>query len=165
MPASPTLLLVHGAWRGSWCWGNVAHVIYLAAFALARGEALLGTIGTPPPWLDVRPDGYVHARTPEAIFFNDVASEVAREAVAKLRPHSLAAFTDELTEASWETLPSTYIVCKQDRAIPPEVQRRMAVRTGGAVRELDTSHSPFLSRPDLLADLVRETAAGIGVQA
>lgn len=75
---------------------NIVHLVYLAAFAWARGESLSGMTGhIPPPWHDVRGDGFVHALTPEKIFFNDVPAEPARDAVAKLRPHTHAAFTEK----------------------------------------------------------------------
>jgi hypothetical protein len=50
-------------------------------------------------------------------------------------------------------VPSTYIVCDQDRAVPPEMQRWMAERAG-RVLTYDTDHSPFLSmRERFVADL------------
>jgi hypothetical protein len=48
-------------------------------------------------------------------------------------------------------------VCTDDRAIPVALQRSCAQRTG-AVVELPTSHSPFLSRPADLADLLAGVA-------
>jgi hypothetical protein len=35
----------------------------------------------------------------------------------------------------------------------------MAARTGGRVLEIDTSHSPFLSRPHAVAAILRDTLA------
>ena len=65
--------------------------------------------------------------------------------------------------AAWHDIPSTYVVCTEDRAINPEFQRALATRTTTSV-EWPTSHSPFFSRPDLLADLLiglaRDAATG-----
>jgi pimeloyl-ACP methyl ester carboxylesterase len=55
------------------------------------------------------------------------------------------------------SVPKSYVVCSKDQTIPPEAQRQMAARAGATVHELDTSHSPFLSRPDLVAELIRDT--------
>jgi pimeloyl-ACP methyl ester carboxylesterase len=53
--------------------------------------------------------------------------------------------------AAWREKPSTYLVCTRDRAIPEDVQRRLAVRTRRVV-DLPTGHFPFLTAPDRLAD-------------
>ena len=54
--------------------------------------------------------------------------------------------------------PSTYVVCAQDRAIDPGLQRTMASRCTD-VREWQTGHSPFVGRPDLIVDLVQDLLA------
>jgi len=54
---------------------------------------------------------------------------------------------------AWATVPSTYVVCTLDGAIHPDDQREMA-RNAGAIVEWATSPSPFLSRPELVVDLV-----------
>lgn len=50
-------------------------------------------------------------------------------------------------------MPSTYLVCAQDRGTPARLQREFARRAGGVV-ELDTGHHPFLSQPAAVADLL-----------
>ncbi|WP_326834916.1 alpha/beta hydrolase [Amycolatopsis rhabdoformis] len=219
MSADPALVLVHGAWHGSWCWeavvpelagvdvrtvelpsvaappaglyadaevlraavaavagpvvvcahsyggvvasqalaglSNVTHIVYLCAFALGRGESVLGA--GRPPWSRVRDDGFIEVRTPENVFFNDLPEEAARAAAAHLRLQHSSAFTEQQTEAAWENLPTTYVVGTRDQAIPPEAQRRMAAHLGGKTLEIDTSHSPFLSQPHLVATILRET--------
>ena len=54
---------------------------------------------------------------------------------------------------AWRTVPSTYIVCTDDQMVPVSFQRRMAARAG-ATFELDSDHSPFLSAPGELADVL-----------
>jgi hypothetical protein len=54
---------------------------------------------------------------------------------------------------SWREIPSTYVICEKDSAIPPAVQQRMA-RRPHRVERLNTSHSPFMSRPSRVADLL-----------
>jgi hypothetical protein len=48
-------------------------------------------------------------------------------------------------------------VCTQDRAIHPDQQRFFAARCSSVV-ELDASHSPMLSMPDRVAEILREAA-------
>ena len=56
-------------------------------------------------------------------------------------------------EPAWRKVPSTYVVCSEDRALPPGLQREMAANAGTVV-EWPTDHSPFLTRPAAIADLV-----------
>lgn len=55
--------------------------------------------------------------------------------------------------AAWQQVPTTYLVCAQDRGTPAERQRRYAERAGCTV-ELDAGHHPFLSQPQAVRDLV-----------
>ena len=57
------------------------------------------------------------------------------------------------SEPAWKSVPSTYVVCTNDRAIPPEAQHWMASRADEVV-EIHTDHSPFVTRPEFLADVV-----------
>ena len=65
----------------------------------------------------------------------------------------MAAIATPQTTAAWKELPSTYVVCTQDAAVPPAAQEAMAARAQ-TVEHLDASHSPFLSRPDETAEIV-----------
>jgi pimeloyl-ACP methyl ester carboxylesterase len=60
------------------------------------------------------------------------------------------AFTEPTTRAAWRSLPSTAIVCTEDRSTTAGLQRAHAARATASV-ELPTGHHPFLSRPDLVA--------------
>ena len=64
-----------------------------------------------------------------------------------------------ITDASWGRIPRTYIETLRDQAVPVEAQRRMnAPLPGGRVASLDTSHSPFITQPQALADLLLQIA-------
>ena len=55
-------------------------------------------------------------------------------------------------------MPSTYVVCERDNAIPPAVQERMG-GLAGTVSRVDAGHSPFLSRPHDVQAIIQETLA------
>ncbi|MDX8033342.1 alpha/beta hydrolase [Lentzea sp. BCCO 10_0856] len=214
----PDILLVHGAWHGSWCWElvieelsrlgrtahavdlptsgspagmgddaevirqaiaaidgpvavvghsyggfpmseatagaeSVTHLVYLAAWMFDAGVSIAGAVGIPPFEVDLVPP------QPDALaqFYGDVDPTVAERAIARLRPRSGSSGSDSLTAAGWRTIPSTYVVCDNGKAIPPAVQEEMAARAS-AVRHLPTSHSPFLSAPADLAAVLDEVA-------
>jgi pimeloyl-ACP methyl ester carboxylesterase len=74
--------------------------------------------------------------------------------VAAIGLQSTSSLTQPLSRAAWRELPSTYVVCEQDQAIPVEAQEAMSGRAGTVLR-LDTGHSPFLAAPAELAALLR----------
>ncbi|WP_123028433.1 alpha/beta hydrolase [Mycolicibacterium stellerae] len=143
--------------------GNVARIIFLAAFQLLAGESLLSiNCGSLMPWARRRRQkgigDYVEVVTPMTVFYNDVEAETARYAVARLGYQSYASMSQRLTETAWQTIPSTYVICEADNAIPVAAQEAMARRADDVVR-LPTSHSPFLSQSAMLAGLIRRSLA------
>jgi pimeloyl-ACP methyl ester carboxylesterase len=143
---------------------NVERIIYLAAFQVNLGESLLTPNGGRlMPWAKLhRRDGigdYVEVTTPRTVFYNDVDDKTAETAVSQLGYQSYASMRQPLTEIAWKTIPSTYVVCESDNAIPVAAQERMAARADDLQR-LTASHSPFLSKPAALAQLIRRTIDG-----
>ena len=78
---------------------------------------------------------------------------MAAAAGARLTRQSVAAIATPQSAAAWKTVPSTYVVCDRDRAVPPPAQEAMSARAG-TVHRLPSSHSPFLSTPDEVAEIV-----------
>lgn len=139
---------------------NVAHLVYVTAFMLAPGESLLGLRGgVPPDWWVPSEDGRtLLPADPKHVFFADCPPDVAERADAALEPQRRDVFAQEIRAAAWQTVPSTYVVCERDNAIPPAVQERMAERAG-TLNRIDSGHAPFLSRPDELTAIIQETLA------
>lgn len=142
----------------------VEHVVYLSAFALDDGESvianeleggegmrLIEALAFDDDVIRVAPD-----RATE-FFFHDCEPDVAADAVARLRPHAAATFSGVPRAIAWKEKPATYAICTDDAAVPYALQCSIAKRCDGAV-EWPASHSPFLSRPDLVADLLRDLA-------
>jgi hypothetical protein len=104
----------------------------------------------------------VDARAAAGAFYHDCEPEVAAASVAQLRSMSVDAMASYgLDQApAWRAIPSTYVVCLEDRTIHPDAQRVMARRATHSV-EWPTSHSPFLSSPQLVVDLLADEAAAI----
>ena len=139
---------------------NVAHLIYLTAFMLGPGQSLLGLRGgVEPEWWLSSEDGRTYLPgDPKRVFYNDCPPDVAERAAASLVPQRKAAFTQELRAAAWERVPSTYVACERDNAIPPAVQERMAI-LADTVSRIDAGHAPFLSRPHEVTAIIQETLA------
>lgn len=54
---------------------------------------------------------------------------------------------------AWREKPSTYVVCTEDEVIHPDFQRILARRCTASV-EWPSGHSPFLSQPQRVANLL-----------
>ena len=86
-------------------------------------------------------------------FLQDCDETTTEQAVSRLTRQSLAPFAQAPRQIAWQQKPTTYIVCTEDLATPPEAQRRR-VRAGTRLVEFDAGHHPFLSRPDAFADTI-----------
>jgi pimeloyl-ACP methyl ester carboxylesterase len=88
-------------------------------------------------------------------FYHDVPDELADEAISWLVPQAAAGVAGPETQLAPPAAPSVYIRCAQDHAVAaPWAEFASNVLTGAPPRVIDTSHSPFLSRPGELADMV-----------
>jgi pimeloyl-ACP methyl ester carboxylesterase len=134
---------------------KVQRLIFLTAFMLDEGETLYAACGSvDPAWWNVAADkSRLTADTPENIFYNKCSPEITSEAVAALRTQSLPAFNQPITKVGWKEIPSTYIICEQDNAIPVFAQEAMSARASEQIR-MSSDHSPFLSAPRELAELL-----------
>jgi pimeloyl-ACP methyl ester carboxylesterase len=145
---------------------NVARLVYLAGFALEIGEsaqenALTGGEGPSDLGAALRlGDGVITIDPAHAVaaLYHDCPADVASAAIHQLRPQSLTALSGSVNAAAWREKPATYVVCTEDHALPVPLQRSNAARIGESV-DWPTSHSPFLSRPELVADLLVEFSA------
>src|SRR5262249_47640125 len=59
---------------------------------------------------------------------------------------------------AWKTIPSWYLVARDDHLIPPAVQRYMANRAGAHTVEVSSSHVAMMSKPAGAADLITAAA-------
>jgi pimeloyl-ACP methyl ester carboxylesterase len=70
-------------------------------------------------------------------------------------------FTQKLGNAAWKTKPSWYIVAAKDRTVHPELERFVAKRMNATVHEIESSHVPMLSHPDVVIDAIRAAATAV----
>ncbi|KAF2421125.1 alpha/beta-hydrolase [Tothia fuscella] len=145
--------------------GGVIRLVYVAAFALDEGVSL-ASLGNSKSsrssqWSIIDDSGeFATVADGNYRFYHDVDPAIADENSAKLQHHAFKTFRSEQTYAAWKHIPSTYVVCEEDRAVPAEVQEHMASQEGGlwTVKSLKSSHSPFLSMPKDLAEIIRKAA-------
>jgi pimeloyl-ACP methyl ester carboxylesterase len=149
---------------------DVAALVYVAAFVPDAGDTVGGLLerfpgSALPPALVPDTAGFVtiyRARYREA-FAGDVPEAAARVMAVTQNPVAHGVLGQTVTRVAWRERPSWYVVATEDRAIPPELQRFLALRSGAHTAEVRSSHVPHVSRPEEVARVVR-AAAGATVR-
>ena len=135
----------------------VRHLLLVSSYLPEAGQSLSSFGGEEPaPFLDIDPESGTFTVRRESLaetFLQDCDPEIQRTAAEKTARQSLAVLGQPVTAAAWQHVPSTYLVCAQDRGTPADRQREFAGRAGRVV-ELDAGHHPFLSRPAEVSDLI-----------
>ena len=67
-------------------------------------------------------------------------------------------FNQKVEGVAWRSKPSAFIVAKNDRTVHPELERFAADRMGATTYEVDSSHVPMLSHPEVVLDAIRTLA-------
>jgi pimeloyl-ACP methyl ester carboxylesterase len=146
---------------------NVAALVYIAAFAPDKEESVSTLIADPPPGAPVPPilpsrNGFLFLDREkfQASFAADLPAQLAAFMADSQVPWGLAALDGAVTDPAWRSKPSWYLVATEDRMIPPAAQYAMAERAGANLSEVAASHSVYVSRPEAVATLIAQAAAG-----
>jgi pimeloyl-ACP methyl ester carboxylesterase len=134
-----------------------SHLVYLAAIMQDPKEVM--DLGRTPGMAAIKFGSDEVSADPALstlAFYHRCTTEDAQWATARLRPMPQSTLTTPASDVvAWRSVPSTYIVCTDDQIINPEMQRRMAKNATKSI-EIDSDHSPFLSCPGALADVLVE---------
>jgi hypothetical protein len=95
------------------------------------------------------------------VFAADLPSQQAAVMAATQRPVSELAFTEPSGPPAWKSLPSWTVLASPDKAAGTDVVRSMAERAGATITEVEGSHVIMISRPDVVADVIKAAAAAV----
>lgn len=144
---------------------NVRALVYIAAIVPDEGETVADVFRRVPPhpsspklepdadgflWLTV--DGFRNAFAPDAS-----ASETALMAATQ-KPISLKCLGEPMANPAWREKPTWFLIAEKDLMVSPETQRFTAARMKSKIVSLPVDHTPLVSRPDAVADLVTVAA-------
>ncbi|MFC4011428.1 alpha/beta fold hydrolase [Nonomuraea purpurea] len=88
-----------------------------------------------------------------ALFMHDVPKKLAEEALARGRDQVGRAEREPWPLESWPDVPTSFLLCRDDRFFTPAFMREVVRdRLGVVPDEIDGSHMVMLSRPRELAD-------------
>jgi pimeloyl-ACP methyl ester carboxylesterase len=151
---------------------NVKALVYLNGLALDEGESNLDMIerfpNQFPDALLPRPfpqadgtqgtDLYVDPARFHALFAADISARKAAQMASAQRPLSLAAAEEKITDPAWRTIPTWYLIGRQDEVINPAAQRFMARRANAHTIEINSSHASFISHAPRVTELILRAA-------
>jgi pimeloyl-ACP methyl ester carboxylesterase len=146
---------------------RVTSLVYVCAFAPDGGESVETLIASPPPGAPVPPilpprNGFLMLDRERfhASFAADLPDRQAAFMADSQVRWGVDALGGSVSQPAWRSRPSWYLVTTDDQMIPPQAQHAMAQRAGSQVSEVAASHSVYMSRPDVVAGLIRKAAAG-----
>ena len=139
---------------------QVDALVLVAGMIPAPGEA-------PADWWDntgyrqavrdqaLRDGGLTGNDDPFIAFYHDVPRALAEKAMSKERSESSTAYNSPWPLEAWPAVPTTFVLCTEDRFFPPAFMRRVvSERLGIIPDEIAASHCVALSRPKELADML-----------
>jgi pimeloyl-ACP methyl ester carboxylesterase len=147
---------------------KVAGLVYVAGFVPDEGESItdlqarypslaMGNFLQPRPLPDGGVELSVDPQRFHDIFCADVPDADAAFMAHAQRPLLLTAFEETASAAAWRVKPSWGVFGTQDQPIAPQLHRFSYDRAGSAVTEVEgASHFLMLSRPEVVADVIRE---------
>lgn len=148
-------------------------IVFVAAFALRPGESVNAIVQAHPGdgselrhAIVMRDDGTSVLEPAPAIpaLYGSCPEPATRAALARLGPQRMDTFVQPIDTSTLGVVPSVYVRCTLDRAVPVAQQDAMAVHCDEVV-DIMTDHSPFISAIDELADVLGRLATGGAVDA
>ncbi|MFT3682253.1 MAG: alpha/beta fold hydrolase [Ferruginibacter sp.] len=144
---------------------KISKLVYIGAFLPANGQALVELANTDAGsklgplliesadklTLDVKADSLTY------LFINDGTAAAKQQVIANYRAEPAIPFINKvvLTNENFGAVSKVYIKTLQDVVISPALQDRMIAAAGiKTVYSVNSSHSPFLSQPTAVADLL-----------
>jgi pimeloyl-ACP methyl ester carboxylesterase len=167
----PVALVGHayaGAVIGATRSDRVKGLVYVAALAPDEGETVADVFyrGKPhsqAPKLAPDPHGLIYL--PERAFAAAFAQNASKEDLAVLaavqRPISPACITVKVARPLWKDVPAWFLVAEQDRMIVEDNHRFMAERMKARIRSNPVDHTPLVSAPFTVLDIIREAIGEI----
>lgn len=102
------------------------------------------------------------------MFYNDLSDTEGEKWQNELKTHSYQTFYSEVSVEPWMTIPSAYLFCEKDNAIPIQAQESMVAMAKAKnpnsfdlIERCNAGHSPFLSMADTLATFLVKSSKGL----
>jgi pimeloyl-ACP methyl ester carboxylesterase len=151
---------------------KVASLVYIAALAPEEGESASDVFnrGQPDPGKPkLEPDSHGMVWLPESAFADAFAPNASPDEQALLaavqRPISVNAVSVPVGRPLWKDRPSWFLIAEEDNMIGADTERFTAVRMGAKARSLPVDHTPLVTAPQEVADIIRDAVADVATPA
>jgi pimeloyl-ACP methyl ester carboxylesterase len=142
---------------------RVKLLIYVAALAPDEGETVAEIFYREPPHPQapqLSPDGNGYIWMPAdgfgRAFAQDATHDVSALLAATQRPINVKCIQEKAPRPLWKDRPSWFLVAENDRMIPAKTQHFEASRMRATVRAQAVDHSPMITAPEGLIEVIRE---------
>jgi pimeloyl-ACP methyl ester carboxylesterase len=147
---------------------KVRSLVYVAALAPDEGETVADVFyrGEPHPQAPLlAPDKHGLIWLPDRAFAEAFAQHASTEEQTVLaavqRPIAASCIGVAVGRPLWKDRPSWFLVAEQDRMINPDTQRFMADRMKAKVRSQPVDHTPGVTAPGVVVDIIRDAMRSI----
>ena len=155
---------------------NVKALVYVDAFAPAKGESVLALDSSKPgsalgagptkvftfvPFPGAKKGDaelYVKPSVFEQAFANGLPATQRAVLAATQAPVVYSAITARSGTPAWKTIPSWYVLGTIDKAIPPTIQLSMAQRIHAHVTRVRAGHLSMIAAPRMIAKVITAAA-------
>jgi pimeloyl-ACP methyl ester carboxylesterase len=155
---------------------NVTALVYVDAFAPAKGETVLGLdLSKPGSALGAGPTKvfnfapfpgakkgdamlYVKPAVFAQAFANGLPAKEGAVLAATQSPVAYSAVTAPSRTPAWKTIPSWYVLGTIDKAIPPAIQLFMAQRIHAHITRVRAGHLSMVAAPGVVAKVITAAA-------
>jgi pimeloyl-ACP methyl ester carboxylesterase len=147
---------------------RVRTLVYVTALAPDQGETVADVFYRAAPHArapKLAPDSHGLIYLPDSAFAEAFAPNASAEQQSLLaavqRPIAPACISAPMPRPRWRDLPSWFLLAEQDYMILPETQRFMAQRMQARVRTHNVDHTPSVTAPTVVVDLIREAISEV----
>jgi pimeloyl-ACP methyl ester carboxylesterase len=147
---------------------RVKALVYVAALAPNDGETVAEVFyrdEAHPQAPKLAPDKDEWIWMPEEGFGNAFAHHATAEQIAVCkavqRPIALKCIQEPVPKPAWRSKPSWFLIAEEDRMINPKTQHFMANRMRATTRSLPVDHTPLLSAPERVVDVILDATHAI----
>ena len=144
---------------------RVKSLVYITALAPDEGETVAKVFYLNPNSSEAPkmvPDSNGFVWLPDDAFSraitHNASADESKIAAALQRPLGVHCIQEPASTPTWKTKPTWYLIAEDDRMINPKSQHFMADRMGAKIHSHPVDHSPMISAPQVVIDVILEAA-------
>ena len=167
----PVVLVAHayaGAVIAATTNARVRSLAFIAALAPDEGETVAELFYREKPHPQapqLAPDAHGLIWMPREGFSTAFAQHASPERAALFaatqRPIAVACIQERAPRPAWKVKPSWYLLAEEDRMINPATQLFMAGRMGARIRSEKVDHTPLVTAPGPVIEMIRNAVASL----